>query len=201
MDQRRETMRYVIIAVVVFAQLALAHADDFHLTDATGKKYGPFEFKQGTTLSIAGKEYTITKVLTKEQKILEKMKTIIIPEIEFRQANVHDAIAFLQSQSAEFDRTSERRQRGVSFVFNPGSPSATPTVSAHTVEADPWGAPPVAKRKRPEVPLITFSARDISLLEVINIVCKVSNQQWTIQDGVVMVEPKKTGVVQQKPAP
>jgi len=146
-------MKYTITAIVVFALLASAHADESHLTDATGKKYDPFEFKQSETLSIAGQKYTISKKLTKEQqKILEKMKTIIIPEIDFRQANVNDVISFLQKASVEFEPKS-KRQRGVSFILNLGSPS--------------------------DVPLITFSARHISLFDTMNIICKICDLNWS----------------------
>jgi hypothetical protein len=192
-------MRYAITTVAVFALLASAHADEFHLRDATGKKYGPFEFKQGEALSIAGQEYTISKVLTKEQQILEKMKAIIIPEIDFRQANVHDVIDFLQYASVEFDPKSEHRQRGVSSILNLGTPSATPAATTDPFEADPFAEPPGGQHQTADVPLITFSARHVSLFEAMNIVCKVCNLQWAIQDGVVMIEPKKNAEEVQQP--
>ena len=38
-------------------------------------------------------------------RILGKMKAIKVPEIDFRQANIHDVIAFLQEASREFGYT------------------------------------------------------------------------------------------------
>jgi hypothetical protein len=184
-------MKNALTTIALFALLATVRADEFHLTDATGKTYGPFEFKHGERLSIAGQEYTIAKVLTKEQEITEKMKSIIIPEVEFRQANVHDVIRYLQEASVDFDSKPEQSHRGVSCVLHLGPPA--PTASAEPTDpfADPFAEPPKAQSRTPDTPLITFSARHISLHDVINIVCKICDLKWTIQNSVVMIEPKK----------
>ena len=189
-------MKHALAIIAVLALLAPVRADEFHLTDAAGKKHGPFEFKQGETLSIAGQEYTISRVQTKEQKIIEKMKTIIIPEMDFRHANIRDVIAFLRHAGVEFDKQSERHHRGVNFVL--GLPRPQHAIRA---TADPFEEILKAQPLETEVPLITFPVRDVSLHDAINIICKVGGLQWSIQDSVVMIEKKKESEKVQQPPP
>ena len=182
--------------IAVLALLAPVHADEFHLTDATGKKHGPFEFTQGATLSIAGQEYTVSKILTREQKIQDKMKTIIIPEMDFRHANIHDVIDFLRHASTDLDLKSDRHHRGVNFVLSLPRPQ-----HAMRATADPFEEILKAQPLETEVPLITFPVRDVSLHDAINIICKVGGLQWSIQDSVVMIEKKEESEMVQQPLP
>jgi hypothetical protein len=179
--------------IALLALIAPVHADEFHLTDATGQTHGPFEFKQDAKLTIAGQEYTISKVLTKEQIILEKMKTIIIPEIEFRQANILEVFEFLQHIIVDSDTKSEHRHPGVgvSFLLDLDSPIATSATTEDPFGTDPFTEAPHGQPQASEMPTITMSVRQISLFDAIDFVCKVSDLQWAIQDGVVMIENMK----------
>ena len=121
-------------------------------------------------------------------RILKKMESIIVPEIEFRQANIHDVISFLQDASSEFDDVDvDDTRRGVNIILN--IRSAEGEAAAPAVE-DPFATPstdlaPAATG----VPLITFSARHISLLEALKIVTRVANLKYRIEGTVVMILP------------
>lgn len=139
-----------------------------------------------------------TEIVMKEQKIIEKMKSILFPEIDFHQADLGNVIDFLQRHSIEYDTISEPAHRGVSCVLNRGSPSATPVPST----ADPSTADPFASALRSQtsqIPLITFYARQMSLRDAVNKVCRLSNCEWSIQGAVVTIEPKKESDKGQRP--
>lgn len=57
----------------------------------------------------------LTRHLSKEQAITEKLKAIIIPERDVRQANIHDVVAFLQEASRAHN---SQRGAGVNMILN-----------------------------------------------------------------------------------
>ena len=62
------------------------------------------------------------KIEDKRQKILDKMANIIIPEIDFRQANINDVVDELRKLSEEFDRPASADERkGVNIILNLGT--------------------------------------------------------------------------------
>lgn len=124
-------------------------------------------------------------------KVLNKMESIIIPEVDFRQANIQDVIAFLQDASVEFDKKAkEGEARGVNIILN--LQSKTQTEAPQETAADPFAdafAQPDAAQPGSDVPLITFTARQISLYESLKIVTEVANLKHRIEGSVVMIVP------------
>jgi general secretion pathway protein D len=122
--------------------------------------------------------------------ILEKMERIIIPELDFRQANIHDVIDFLQDASVEFDTTErpEGAQPGVNIILNLRGKQAA---AAPAGPADPFAAAlaPADGGGAGDIQHITFSARYISLLEALDIVTEVADLKYRIEGSVVMVVP------------
>ncbi|MDA0990676.1 MAG: hypothetical protein O3A51_08000, partial [Verrucomicrobia bacterium] len=96
--------------------------------------------------------------VTDRQKILKKMGEIIIPEIDFRQANIHDVVEFLQEASLQFDETGDT-SKGINIILNLGAGGGT---APAPVQDDIFGsfssapAAPVGS----VVDLITFRARE-----------------------------------------
>ena len=150
-------MRRIVILAVV-AAWSVCRADQICITSDKGVTYGPFDVKAGAVLNFGDATFTITKVKTAPNRILEAMEAIRIPEIDFRAANIRDVVEFLSEASVEFDKSNKR----VNIVLLLGP-------------------------DKPEVPLITFRARDITLLEAVKLVCKVANLKYFVRDGVVMI--------------
>lgn len=127
------------------------------------------------------------KIESDRLKILDKMKAIKIPEIDFRQANINDVITFLQQQSVECDDISKgEEEKGVNIILNlaAGAVAAqAPTPADPFAAAAGTGAPTGGE----EVPLITFSARYITLYEALKIVTEVAGLKFTVSGSVVMV--------------
>ena len=124
------------------------------------------------------------------KKILDKMERIRIPEVDFRQANIHDVMGFLQEQSVEHDdQALIPENRGVNIILNISSLEGAAEAAA---PADDFGfdfgdggggAAPSG------VPSITFRARNISLLEAMNLVTEIGKLKYRIQGSVVLVIP------------
>ena len=194
-------MRYLLTLILAITFSGSAFAEEFHLTDASGVKHGPYQFSEGKVLDLEGRLLRISVVDPMSHAIIQKMKGIIIPEIDFRCANVHDVFDVLGEQSRVFDRDED--ERPISFVLNLGDMYERPGMiddpfAAAGPSADPFAtpvdepAPRVAKKPsgRFSVPLVTFRATHVSIHDVVSIVCEVSNLKWEVKDGVVVVTPK-----------
>ncbi len=131
------------------------------------------------------------KQLRDDQKvrIAEKMEKIIIPELNFRQANIVDVIEFLQRASIEYDTTdSPPEEKGVNIILNLGGDSA-PVADAR--DLDPFAIPSsTISSSGSGTKAITFSSRYISLMEALRIVTEISQLKYRIDGSVVMIVPE-----------
>ena len=89
---------------------------------------------------------------------LEVMQRIIIPQIDFNNAEVQDVVKFLQKASIEYDG----KKRGVNFVLD-------------------------LKDEKPGN--ITFKARFITLLDLLNMCTDANGLTYRIEGSVVMIGP------------
>ena len=128
--------------------------------------------------------------ITIEQSVEQKMRSIVLPEINFRNANITDVINFFESASREYDDPSlPPEKRGVNFVLRGVAGAAAPTAAAPAA-ADPFATAtdataPSAGGGTP----ITFTARFVSLWDALKIVTEVSNFKFRIRGNVVIVMP------------
>ena len=98
-------------------------------------------------------------------EIEKRMKQTIIPEIDFRAANIHDVVNFLQEASVRYGpREAGGQPKGVNAILN---------------------------IKGADAPLITFTARHISFIEALRIVTQVADLQYRVEGNVVFIEPKR----------
>jgi predicted small secreted protein len=126
---------------------------------------------------------------TEEQRrsvaLLKKMNELVIPEINFRQVNIYDAIAFLQEASIKQDP----EKRGISIIGNIGTPPVQTNDPFAVADEDGF---PLVQTDGDEdgwVPLITFSSRNITFYEALKIVTEVANMRYRITGDVVMIVP------------
>jgi len=128
------------------------------------------------------------------QRILDKMEEIVIPEISFRQENIRDVLTFLQDLSVEFDPAPTRAERtGVNIILqlDSGRRRATADNGRTRRRADPFADPDDVDgvRAAEDVP-VSFTARNISLREALDIVVDVANLRYRIRGNVVVVVPR-----------
>ena len=154
------------------------------------RNYNLDELKDQSQTSVGNAKNDVDRI--RRDQINRKMSAIIIPEVDFRSANIHDVISFLQESSVEFDQTAkEGEKRGINIILNLGSSSSAAAASAPaTTELFPaageTAAPPVDAAN---AALITFKARDISLYDALKIVTEVSQTKFRVEGNVVMVMP------------
>jgi len=112
--------------------------------------------------------------------IEKKLDTIIIPEVNLRQANMKDVTTWLQEQSQIHDvEEDEDGVKGVNLVYlapAEGSQSDGPFGRADALSAS-------------KAPLVTFRARDISLRTALKLVTELAGFTYRIEDNVIVVHP------------
>ncbi len=131
------------------------------------------------------------------QRLQDKMKTIVIPAVEFRQANINDVVNFLVEASLAADPEKE----GVNIILNlgQGSGGAPPPAPA------PPAAPPhdqggvgrenigrgqaVGASPPPPGGHITLNLRRISMLDAIKYITEVAGLKYRIEDSAVIITP------------
>ncbi len=123
--------------------------------------------------------------------IEDKMKKIILDEVEFRQANMHDVVDFLNKRSRDCDKAEpDETKKGVNIIFNPNPGGPAAAVTAPKAADDPFGATDAAKGGAVAgVPEVTFSARYITLYNALKIITSVSGLKWRVDGDVVMIIP------------
>ncbi|MEM9398755.1 MAG: hypothetical protein AAF984_00970 [Verrucomicrobiota bacterium] len=105
--------------------------------------------------------------------IMEKLESIRIPELNFTDVDVADAINFLIDQSRQLDPDGE----GVNIVL-----LAQDVVSSLSPDAE------TAVNQNP-LETVTLSLRDVPLIQVIEYVTSLTNLQFKIEDYAVFILP------------
>lgn len=149
--------------------------------------------------SVLKQESIDTKTTT--EKLREKMSNIMIPSIEFRQANIRDVVNFLVEASLAGDPEGV----GVNIILNlnqPGeaaaAPAPAPAPAAEDQFADFGGdlgaggfedQPADIGGGGSSIPTITLNLRRISLIDALKIITEVSNLRYRIDGNVVIITP------------
>ncbi len=130
------------------------------------------------------------------ERLNEKMQKIIIPAVEFRQANINDVVNFLVEASIAADPEKE----GVNIILNLGqsggggaapAPAAAPAMDDWGFGGDDFGAPMAAPSGGggSGVRDITLNLRRISMLDAIKYITEVAGLKYRIEDSAVMITP------------
>src|SRR5947209_8310464 len=165
------------------------------------KKYGASE---GTNTD------TFTKDATGTARITNKLNTIIIPKIEFRDASIREAIEFLRQQAAENDPGADGR-KGVDIVLRLNtlgtraettSTTSTTTVISSTSPAPGVSPEPTAIVPPPPVPTtisapslnpadarITITLNQIPLGEALRYIASQANLKVKVEPYAVSIIP------------
>src|SRR5437762_3186083 len=148
-------------------------------------------------------------------RITNKLNTIIIPRIEFRDASVREAIDFLREQAVENDPTTEGK-KGVDIVLRmtplgqvapppvPVAPAAAPAAAAPAATAAPGGAPaggtapvttapvvarPVVAAAATSEPRITLTLNQIPLGEALRYIANQAGLKVKVEPYAVAIIP------------
>ena len=125
---------------------------------------------------------------TQEQLIREKMQKIVIPDLDFRAANITDIVGFLGDASRENDDPDvPPDERGINFILNLGEDALPVAAPA----ADPWGIPPPATTGGTGgTPLITIKARFVKLSDAMDMIMEMAGLKYRVRGNMVLIMPK-----------
>ncbi|MEP4078509.1 Amuc_1098 family type IV pilus outer membrane protein [Haloferula sp.] len=113
--------------------------------------------------------------------ILQKLKTIIIPIIDFEDTSVEEAIDYLRVRSIELDTiTMDQEQKGINFVIR--KPRAGGG-GDDGLGADA-GSTDVGTARINELRL-----RNVPLAEALNYICEATRLRWSVDDFAVTIKP------------
>ena len=143
-------LRFVFVGCLV---ATACRADEFFLKDAKGQQYGPFESRPGARIHAGGQEFEVAKATTPREKVIQAMQRIVLPEVEFRQANINCVAAFLTKESRERDP----EKQGINIIVIP--------FNASTNAAD----------AKPLLTDVSISARNISLYALIKTLRQITS--------------------------
>lgn len=165
---------------------APAFAETWTLRDgATGETFGPFEAASGAEIDLGGRSLVLEVSRTKPEAMAAKLKEIIVPHIEFRQANISDVVNFL----VEASRAVDPEKTGTSIVWMDAEESVDPPPPGGEWGGDGaewpgsrWTPPPDSQRT------VTLNLRRVSLYDALSIIAEAAGLSWEIDaSGVVMV--------------
>ena len=148
-------------ALILWAGSA-AGAEKFYLQAAEGGvRYGPFEFQNGAPVALGDKSFVIEKEVTPNDVAMEtRLKSIVLPDVSLRGANLDNVIQLLQQRSLELDPV--RPQKGVNFVLKNGASASAA--------------------------LITLNLRRATLLDTLKMVTEVAGLKYRFDGEIVVIE-------------
>lgn len=158
-----QSLAFVTTLGMMISTMALA-GDAIKLRDEkTGVEYGPVKLENGARISVGGTTLLITVIeQTETQKALErKLRNIIIPQVNFREAGLQDAVDFLRERARALD---------------PGNGDVN-IVVAIPIDDD-----------APE-PRLTLNLHSVSLYDVLRYCCEAGGLQMRIDDHAVVLTP------------
>jgi len=112
--------------------------------------------------------------------VLAKLDRIIVPEFEFKNADICDVVSRLGDCSREFDDETAASERGVGFVLDLGG-------DASTLEE---GEGLFAESPSSGVPPLTIKAKDWSLRALLDLVVEMADLKYRIEGGHVAIRRK-----------
>lgn len=127
-------------------------------------------------------------------ELVNKLNTIVIPELNFRDANIVDVVDFLVNTSIEVDPSPTRK--GVNILLQrrqTGASSAPPPPMQD--DAFLFDSPaPSAPAGTSDIPTITMSLRNMLLIDAIRYITDFSQLKYRIEDHAVIIYPADMAV-------
>ena len=142
-----------------------ALAEQFYLAPAgSSAQYGPFDYQEGAAVVLADKTFVLKKgaVAANTAELEKKLQAIMLPTVELSGAKIDLVVQLLQMRSKELDPA----KTGVHLVLKLNGKPAD------------------------QIPLISFNARQISLLETIRTVTQLAGLSYRLDGNIVFIEPK-----------
>jgi hypothetical protein len=155
-----EKMKKRMPSLLAAMLLAGCATDRFALIDRdTRDEHGPFLLRTGSPVRIGEKTYSVKRLASRDAVLTDRMKSYIIPEIDFRDAHIQDVVEFC-------------REPGI--VWDAHDAVVNPRMDVILV---------VPKDRVESIPRVTFSARLLSLYKAMEIMAELTGLEFAIEDG------------------
>jgi hypothetical protein len=168
-----DRMRTTIHIAVLLTLTGCAHdgGNAFVLRNLkTGKDSGPFWFREGSTVTIAGESARIQKVIRANDALVEKLRSRVIPVIEFREADIRDIVTFFREPRVIMSDQEEITDPPIDIVL----------------------VLPAGKTPRDMgIPLITWEARSLSIYDALRALAQMTGMEFAIRDEHVWLTKLK----------
>ncbi|MBE7157607.1 MAG: type II and III secretion system protein, partial [Rhodospirillales bacterium] len=133
--------------------------------------------------------------------ITRKLQSIVIPNIEFRQTTLNDAVEFLRQEARRLDTGAPEDERGVNIFLKLASGSPRTAVVAPTTDAASIPGLPTGAESTPTAPVappavsatgttrISLTLSRIPLLAALDYVAKAANLKIKVEPYAVSIVP------------
>jgi hypothetical protein len=154
-------------AMATAAVLSGCSTPMFTLRGEGGRQYGPYAFVQGQKIRIGSETLVLHKELPPDRLVGDRMRSLVIPEIDFRDACIEDIVNFLREPKVYFDPD------------------------------DRWTEPPVdivlvvPAGKMAAIPRVHLRAQSLSLFAAVKTVARLTGLDFSIHDGRAWLELKE----------
>ncbi|MFA5043811.1 MAG: hypothetical protein WC381_10525 [Kiritimatiellia bacterium] len=145
---------------------------------------------------IAGPETRVLETTTIDKggkrALLAKLNGIVIPQLEFRMANIVDVIKYMDTASIACDKDSAPGDKGVNFILQlkrPGAAAETAPAAAVPPAEGEFGGEGGTTVAQGNVPSVTLSLRNITLIDAIKYITEVTGLKYRIEENVVVITP------------
>lgn len=151
------------------------------------------------TAEVAGPE--AGDAIADNQALMNKLSRIIIPQIQFRDATVREAVEFLKQKSVELDTSEpDPLRRGVNIVLKleptasyggPGASGALaePAIPGLEAPVDTGSTAPTSSID-PSEARITLSLRNIPMMEALNYIANLAGLKVKVDPYAVAIVPQ-----------
>jgi general secretion pathway protein D len=109
-------------------------------------------------------------------EVFEKLETIIIPELNFTDVDVADAVKYLTDQSKALDP----EKKGINFVLKVNASAPAPAATGNDAQAP---APAPVQRS------LSLNLRQVPLIEVLRFITNLTNLQFKVEEYAVFIFP------------
>jgi len=115
--------------------------------------------------------------------ILQKLKNIVIPVIDFEDTSVEEAIDYLRVRSIELDTLElDPTKKGINFVIRKPQGGAAAEDGLDAGGGAAAAAPGAAR-------INELRLRNVPLAEALNYICEATRLRWSVDDFAVTIKP------------
>lgn len=172
------------LSLLVCSIAASAATESFVLTDASGKTSGPFPFENGAQVVLEGRAYTLTRVAPKEDPILQRLKELVVDDLQFKGARMEDLLPVLVTIAREKNRQSGTPEINMVYIAAPADAAKKKAPDLFAGDDFGFGGFPDESHRSPTFDL---SFKKISMYEALRTACELTGATFKVENRVVVV--------------